>query len=407
MIKTQPLNTLTANDASYQEFLNSALLHATKNNQIHILKQLISAGADVNVVDENDYSVLMLATDNFYIDIVNILLSAHADVNFMNHKNETALLLSSIHNNSEINVLLIETLLAAGANCNVADNLTDTPLHNVCFGSYLDADIQAAKILLSAGANINAVNNKGNTPLIYACQNNKKDVVRFLLSQGADIDHFDHEGKTALFYACENQYAQIVEDLLIANADISIKSYEGETAESKGDEIIRQIFKEQKYSLKGSLEILFRKRDYAIYKKFKSTEDEIQVIQEVSEFSANCILSNIQFIQNNLDKLDTNLIFKDIFFEFANLIAALSNDKKNDALAHSLRQLSADMGHEVAMHIMEKFPLPNKNDTSIGVNQVTSLVSQFKLFDKAQTVKQSIDIQLSETEYKDAGLKFL
>jgi len=77
---------------------------------VEVVKELIKAKADVNATNEL-YTALMLASENGHMEVVKVLLAAGADVNVKSRTGNTALSQATEQGHSEI----IELLKKAGA----------------------------------------------------------------------------------------------------------------------------------------------------------------------------------------------------------------------------------------------------------------------------------------------------
>lgn len=82
------------------------LMLAVKNNNIEVVKLLISKGADVNAIDEFGRSALFFAVSKDNIAIAKILINNGADVNIESKLNQTALMLAIDKNNKDMINLL-------------------------------------------------------------------------------------------------------------------------------------------------------------------------------------------------------------------------------------------------------------------------------------------------------------
>lgn len=69
---------------STTEELNEALLQASKEGDLKLVKSLILQGADVNVKDKENATSLMRAVSRNYEEVVKELLDKGADVNAVN-----------------------------------------------------------------------------------------------------------------------------------------------------------------------------------------------------------------------------------------------------------------------------------------------------------------------------------
>jgi len=96
---------------------NTALIKTTQNSimdkeiQLDIVKQLIKAGADVNIQDKyNKWTALMDAASINQLEIVQELLQAGADVNIKNKSDDTALIIAELNEFDDMVKMLSQKL---------------------------------------------------------------------------------------------------------------------------------------------------------------------------------------------------------------------------------------------------------------------------------------------------------
>ncbi len=106
---------------------------------------MISKGADINVKDNNDWSLIHLVSGKGHLEIVKYLILSGVYINVKN------------------------------------SYYGYTPL---CKASE-KGRLEVVKYLISVGAYINVKNNSGDTPLDYALRNGHLEVVKYLISVGA------------------------------------------------------------------------------------------------------------------------------------------------------------------------------------------------------------------------------
>jgi len=199
-----------------QEKLETALYYATQRGYIEIVKELLKAGADVNI----GFSLLTASREG-HTEIVRILLESGANVNIQNLTGNTALSLAINSNSEEI----VKLLLQAGADPNTKSNGWP-PLIEAALKGF----INICQLLLDAGADINATNEGGWTALIIKSQSDI-DIVRFLLERGADVNiNGSTDGVTALMNAAAGFSPGMVDLLLEAEADVNAQDSMGSTA---------------------------------------------------------------------------------------------------------------------------------------------------------------------------------
>ncbi|XP_039171682.1 potassium channel SKOR isoform X2 [Eucalyptus grandis] len=179
--------------------VNSAAFHG----DLHQLKSLVRAGADLNKTDYDGRSPLHLAAARGYEDIVFFLVQEGVDVNTKDNFGNTALLEAIKNGNDRIASLLVKEgaslriddagsflcaavargdsdflkrILANGIDPNSKDYDHRTPLHVAASeGLYL-----MAKLLLEAGASVFLKDRWGNTPLDECRKCGNKNLIKLL-----------------------------------------------------------------------------------------------------------------------------------------------------------------------------------------------------------------------------------
>lgn len=187
----------------------------------------------MNAVDRRDYTPLCCLSATNNIDLLTDLLSAGADVNVMGVQGDTPLSIACKFRNPDecIEALLaaganvhpiivygklssslieavsktmiskppragtIRKLIAAGADIGVRDFYGNTPLHLIMAHEH---NAEYVSLLLAIGADIESRNNIGSTPLITACRVKCLDGANVLISSGANVNAYDSEDHTPL-----------------------------------------------------------------------------------------------------------------------------------------------------------------------------------------------------------------
>ena len=104
------------------------LMSAINNNDLEEAELLLRAGADINHQDDDGYTSLMYAVMNENPEVVSLLLDAGADVNLKNDDNKQALMLVDDDEDQETTSKIIEMLIEAGASIDARDNEGRTSL---------------------------------------------------------------------------------------------------------------------------------------------------------------------------------------------------------------------------------------------------------------------------------------
>lgn len=219
---TKQLLTAGAEPNMYDNDQMSSLIWAAGRGHTDCVTMLIQLGkAKVDQVDKCGTSPLIWACRKGYIEIVNILLKAGANVDSIGMFGWSALLVA-VHGN---HVDTVKLLLQHKPNVNTCDVQRHTPL----IAASKDGKDEIVKLLLKARAFVNLSDNYGHTALIHAARGAHQEVVDLLLKHHADIDHCGTDKKSALYWAVEKGNLNIVERLLQSKPNTELLSKDGET----------------------------------------------------------------------------------------------------------------------------------------------------------------------------------
>ena len=286
---------------------------ASKHGHKEIVKELLSAKANVNSAVNTAQSALMLASENNDIAIAQLLLEAKANPNYQRNDGNTSLHIACYREYEELAILLI----GFGADPLIKNTKSDTPfLYSVrrnmlkivklispnlpsfelssalliacrlghpemisCLLQLIDrtsksfymfcanGDLaQVAQEIVLFNSDVNSAIVLGITPLMIASSCGHVEVVECLIQAEADINSTDQNGYSSLAYAITgNKSIAVVECLLQAGANPCIRV---------GDVILLQVAKEKCQSEVTCL--LLQYMALQLYNMFSSVVDKMQ-----------------------------------------------------------------------------------------------------------------------------------
>jgi uncharacterized protein len=223
----------------------TALTVAAKLNATTAFNALLKAGADPS--NEVNYVALCYGANNNNMHIVRTMLAAGAPVDYTVGESIVALGRAIMQRHTK----MVKYLIGQGADVNKAiipikggNSLTvmpSTPLEYACMKSTVWAaaenefvekpvNLDTLKVLLEAGVNVNAANKHGFTALHNLLQKPSVapvEALQLLIQHGADINATDKHGRTPLMMCLNEQIHAVVPlqhiaALIGAGADCSL-----------------------------------------------------------------------------------------------------------------------------------------------------------------------------------------
>ena len=245
------------------ESKNTPLIHAAKYGYRRMSQLLLSNGADVNALNENNISALMYSvrkTTEFSVlgEVVDqrILFGSDIDgetvlmkacevgnisivqdvihkcksidkegineyVNRRKISNGVTALFKACQCETENSLTIVTYLLKYSADPNISDNVhRSSPLHLAT----KKGDLGQVSILIRYGANVNALDRDSVSPLYIASELGSRDVADKLVVEGAEENaNRDSDKMTPLLIASEKGHVDLVELLLLQqHIDVSL-----------------------------------------------------------------------------------------------------------------------------------------------------------------------------------------
>ena len=203
----------------------TALLKACAYRQTDVVKVLLEAGADPNIVDDVHYSSLHAAVDGRCSKhTLRTLIDHGAHIDATRKDGTNALLRACTTGQAESVMFLLE----AGASANITKHNGNNCLHEAIIGH---CSAEALQKIVQQGVNVNAVNMEGKTALMLACYAKQADSIKILLDRGSDPNISDAGGYTSLHAAvsrhCTND---TLEDIISSKVHLDAQDAIGVTA---------------------------------------------------------------------------------------------------------------------------------------------------------------------------------
>jgi len=156
-IIAQALSDLTARKEHVADFLNEALFDATRKQDGALVGILLRVGGNPKA-EADDEKIIIYAVKKGSGDIVDQLLNAGADPNVFDENGEDTALMEAVRKE---NIEVTKLLLKAGAQPNTVGDRNQGPL----YWAASRGNVEIFEILLEAGADTEVRNERGVTPL--------------------------------------------------------------------------------------------------------------------------------------------------------------------------------------------------------------------------------------------------
>lgn len=157
----------------------SALMVASKQGELHLVKLMVRFGADINEVTATGGTPFMFAVLGDHITVADWLYRRGANINARGSNGWSAATIAGAKGQTN----MLEWLIESNANVDSPDVYRFTPLMRAVDNQHEDA----VRALLESGrVNVNVVDESDNSALHFAVANQQVSVVRLLLNHGAN-----------------------------------------------------------------------------------------------------------------------------------------------------------------------------------------------------------------------------
>jgi ankyrin repeat protein len=180
----------------------------------------LSKGGDANLINNRGYSAMVLASKNNKLELVKLLLDKGADIeNSKSKQPVTPLGMSIKHGNRSI----YDYLIRKEADINKAVFSTKESYLSVAI---INNQNSIAWDLINRGVDIEIASKNGLKALHHAIAHEKDSLVTYLIDKTENLESIDPDGKTALNYAIETHNHKAL-DYLIERTQINRRDYNG------------------------------------------------------------------------------------------------------------------------------------------------------------------------------------
>jgi len=169
------------------------LLDETFDGDLGGVKRALSKGADVQYQDRKGMTALMHASSLGYPNIVRVLLDAKADPNLISNESRTAIIYAS--ESGKKNAIPTMQLLINGKGSLDIRNRNESGQTAVMLAFSKGAN-DIAKYLIEAKSDVNIRDSNGDSLLHQAMNGGKGEFVKLLVKHGANVFHVNRKGQS-------------------------------------------------------------------------------------------------------------------------------------------------------------------------------------------------------------------
>lgn len=257
------------------------LHHAIKYNNEFAIDLLLESGANVNIVDVDNYNSLFYAIKNRSINICKKIIKKIFNINAKNANGENCLHIACNLQLYDIAKLLIQHKI----NIDVQDYLHEmTPLHYCVMLN----DINLIKLLIENNSNINIQDIYGNTPLHYSVLENNYEIFEYLINiENINVNLWNINGEIPLhlIFKLKKEFTKNYVEILLKKSNVN---YQDDNGNSCFYYILKSDIIEKYYDILKTKKInifLKNKKNIYIFDIINENEKNKDLIYNLLAFS--------------------------------------------------------------------------------------------------------------------------
>ncbi|WP_121616020.1 ankyrin repeat domain-containing protein [Virgibacillus halodenitrificans] len=213
----QPTENTKNQEAEEESDMKEQYFQAAEQGDVAKLKEVIKAGIDINITDDEGRTAAMIATYANKPEAVKLLIEKGINIDLRDNMQNNPFLYAGAEGYLEILKLTIE----AGADPSLLNRYGGTALIPAAEHGHIDV---IKELVENTEVDVNHINNLGWTALLEAIilsdgGEKQQETIQILIQHGADVNIPDNDGVTPLAHAKTKGFTEIVEILQRAGAE--------------------------------------------------------------------------------------------------------------------------------------------------------------------------------------------
>lgn len=193
------------------DIVSLQLIKAARDGDKDHIITLLKVGANINAQDEDGNTAVMAATQQNQVEIVKMLIAHGADINIRNNRLDNVLLYAGAEGLLE----MVQLAIQAGADTKITNRYGGIAIIPACERGHIEV---VKELLTHSDTNVNHINDLHWTALLEAIilsdgGKTHQEIVQLLIDHGADVSIADKDGVKPLQHAKDKGYQEMVEML--------------------------------------------------------------------------------------------------------------------------------------------------------------------------------------------------